>query len=338
MAKILVLGGTGAFGSYLVDELLGRGHSVDVVSLDNIISDNAQLRYIKANAKEAGFMEGLLSNGYDAIVDFLVYLKSEFERYYPLLLASTRHYIFLSTYRVYAESMTPLTESSPRMLDVSTDQAYLAEDEREYSLYKAREEDALRGSSFRNWTILRPSISYSKRRFQLVTLEANSLIPHMRQGKPVILPEEAMDKQTTMTWAGDSARMMAALVLNERAYGEAYTIATAEHLTWREVAQIYAQVGGLQYITVDTETYLRVWGDSSRYARFQLAYDRLFQRVVDNTKILAISGLRQEDMMPLREGLRRELTALPADADFGPCPAGERMDAYIESIQGGRTR
>ena len=43
--KILVLGGTGAMGVYLVPELLRMGYRVDVVSLDDIKSDNPNLTY-----------------------------------------------------------------------------------------------------------------------------------------------------------------------------------------------------------------------------------------------------------------------------------------------------
>ncbi len=334
MSRILVLGGTGAFGTYLVGELLAAGNRVDVVSLDDVVSGDERLRYIKADAKEIPFLQRLLAENYDAIVDFMVYYKSEFRQRYEMLLGAADHYVFLSTYRVYAQSNGPLTESSPRLLDVMTDPAYLAEDEYEYALYKAREEDMLQESSRRNWTILRPSITYSKRRFQLVTLEANTLIPRARQGKAVLLPEEALDRQTTMTWAGDAAKMMAAIVKNERAYGETYTIATAEHHTWREVARMYEEICGLKYHAVDTETYLRIWGAGSRYARFQLLYDRLFERIIDNRKILSISGLRQSEFTPLGEGLRKELSALPETVDFGKSEAGERMDQYLQSKEG----
>ena len=48
---VLVLGGTGAMGRYLVPELLAAGHSVDVVSLDDMSSDDPMLHYIKGNVK-----------------------------------------------------------------------------------------------------------------------------------------------------------------------------------------------------------------------------------------------------------------------------------------------
>lgn len=334
MAKILVFGGTGAFGVYLIDELLSKGHTVDVVSLDEMLSSNERLHYIKANAKDMGFLKECLAKQYDGIVDFMLYFTSEFKERYELFLQNTAHYIYLSTYRIYADCQTPITENSPRLMEVITDPIYQNEAEREYSLYKAKGEDMLRSSGYTNWTILRPSISYSKRRFQLVTLEANTLIHRMRQGRTVVLPEEAMNKQTTMTWAGDSAKMMAALLFNEKAYGETYTIATAEHHTWKEVAEIYRELCGLKYVTTDNASFLYIWSPASCYGRYQLFYDRLFQRVIDNTKVLTDTGLRQSQMMPLYEGLKRELAALPSDYSVGSdnTETDIRMDAFLHSI------
>ena len=126
MKKALLLGGTGALGVYLTPELLKLGYKVDVVSLDDVKSDKENLTFIKADAKEIPFAENLVKNNYDVIVDFMVYFSpEEFKPYMTLYLNSCSHYIFLSSYRVYADSAEPITENSPRLLDVSTDNAFL---------------------------------------------------------------------------------------------------------------------------------------------------------------------------------------------------------------------
>lgn len=332
MSKFLILGGTGALGTYLVEELLHRGHTVHVVSLDDKASDDPRLVYFKGNAYDNDYLAGLLKNGYDGMVDYMIYTQSEqFAARMPLLLENLKHYIFLSTYRIYADSKTPITEESDRLMDVSADEAFLKSND--YAIYKAEEEDLLQHSNYRNWTVIRPSITFSKRRFQLVTLEAEILIPRIRAGKTVVLPESAMEVQSTMTWSGDSAKMVASLLLNKSAFGERYTIATAEHQSWRQVAEYYKEIAGMKYITVDTETFLQIWALGGTHARYQLVYDRLFERAVDNRKILKISGLKQEELMPLKEGLRREYEALPADAFInlsdGHKAVHQRMDAYL---------
>ncbi|NLB40755.1 MAG: hypothetical protein GX815_00555 [Clostridiales bacterium] len=132
-----------------------------------------------------------------------------------------------------------ITEASPRLLDVSQDKNYLGWEEIEYSLYKARQEDVLRASYFGNWTIVRPAITFSKFRYQLVTLEANVVIHRAMNKLPVLLPEEALPVQGTMSWAGDVAKMLSRLILNSRAYKETYTLATSEHNSWQEIADYY---------------------------------------------------------------------------------------------------
>ena len=61
MKKILVPGGTGAMGVYLVPELLKLGYSVDVLSLDDVNSDNPNLRYIQGNAMDYDYIAELLN-------------------------------------------------------------------------------------------------------------------------------------------------------------------------------------------------------------------------------------------------------------------------------------
>ena len=103
MKKVLVLGATGAMATYLVPMLLEEGMQVTGVSLDDVSSDHPNLEYVKANAMDIPFLKAELAKGYDAVVDFMVYNTKElFEEYYKLFLDNTEHYIFLSTYRIYA--------------------------------------------------------------------------------------------------------------------------------------------------------------------------------------------------------------------------------------------
>lgn len=331
--KVLILGGTGAMGVYLVPELLSMGYQVHVAALDGFESlprDNLRLSCTNCNAKDEDTLRRLLKAEYDAVVDFMIYGTEEFRKRYQLFLENTDHYIFFSSYRVYA-GQTPVSENSPRLLDVSDDKEFLATED--YALYKAREEDILMQSGYLNWTAVRPAITYSKRRFQLVTLEAAVVVHRMLCGKTLILPQEAMPVQGTMTWAGDVAKMLARLILNKDAYRGIFTVSTAEHHTWKEIAGYYKKIGGLNYITVDADTYINVIAEGDRHAKWQLSYDRLFDRVIDNRKILNVTGLKQADFMPLYDGLKMELSALPQDFDWSGMVhynINERMDAYLK--------
>lgn len=306
--RVLLIGGTGAIGTYLAPELASRGFDVFVTSRSERESTTEGITYVQGNARvDEAFMEEQLRQHYDAIVDFMVYNTGGFKNRYEQFLDSTDHYVFLSSYRVFADAgMTPLTEESPRLFDVVDDPDYRATDE--YALTKARQEELLHRSERTNFTIVRPAITYSKERFQLGTMEAREFIGKAVCGKAVPFAEEMLDKQTTMSWAGDVAKMIAPLVLNEAAFGETFIVSTAEHHSWREIIDIYHEQIGLTVKPVPLKKYQNKIGRP-----WQIKYDRMYDRIVDNSKILAFTGLKQSDFLPLKDGLSRELEQFLSD-------------------------
>ena len=243
--RILLLGGTGAIGASVAPELLRRGFSVYITSRSAHASNEPGVTYLQGNAKDEAFLDELLAERFDAIIDFMIYTTESFSARYEKLLSSTEHYVFLSSYRVYGDNGSkPITEQSPRLLDSVNDPEYLKTDE--YGLTKARQENILRAGTRKNFTIIRPAITYAGDRFQLGTMEANEFLVRVKDHKTVIFPKEMLKKQATMTWAGDVGKMIARLVLNEKAYGETYTAATAEHHTWGEILKTYRRILGMR--------------------------------------------------------------------------------------------
>jgi hypothetical protein len=64
--------------------------------------------------------------------------------------------------------------------------------------------------------------------------------------------------------------------------------------------------------------------------RWQLEYARLFRRITDNSKVLALTGLKQEEMMPMYDGLRLEIANIPKDFVPADSERGLRMDEYLK--------
>lgn len=263
--------------------------------------DEGNIHYIEGNAKDDDFLLPLLANGYDCIIDFMVYSTFEFVDRYKQLLAAAKQYIFLSSYRVYADNgLEPITEESPLLLDVVKDAKYRKTDE--YALTKARQEKLLRESGCGNYTIVRPSVTFSKLRFQLGTLEAGVLIHRMLQKRPVVFARDILKKQAAFSWAGDVAEMIECLILNPKALGEIFNVCSAEKQTWGDVAGYYREIAGLEIVPVDLKTYAKIAG-----GWYQIMYDRMVDRVMDNSKILGLMGKTQKDLHPVRETLAGEL-------------------------------
>lgn len=303
MSKILILGGTGAMGIYLTEELKKTNHEVFVTSRSSH-ENCGNIRYIQGDAKDCSFLFPLLEQKFDCIVDFMIYNTFEFVDRYRKILSCCRQYIFSSTYRVYADNgLEPINENSPKLLDVSTDKTYLKTDE--YALTKARQENLLRESGMKNWTIIRPSITFSKKRFQLGTLEAGVILPLARKKCPVILPAEMLDKYSAVSWGGYTAKMIAALILNPEAFGEAFNVCSSEMLTWKDVASYYHTLTGLTVFPVSLDEYIKVIG-----GKYQVMYDRMYNRIMDNSKILNLMGLTPKDLLPAKDALALELADL----------------------------
>lgn len=330
MKQVLVLGATGAMGRYLVPALAQNGYCVDAISLDDAPAPLEHVKYYKQNAMDDTVLARILQQKkYDAIVDFMLYAEAEFYKRHELLLQNTRHYIFLSSYRVYADLECPIKESSPRLLEVSEDSEFLGYVDTEYALFKAREEDILRRSPYINWTILRPSMVYSTYRYQLVGLEAPTFIARAQKGKPVILPENAMELHAALTWSGDITKMILGLLLNENAYGETYTAASGETITWAEVTEIYKTILHADILTVSREEYAKIF-KPFRGEWYKHLYDRFYDRVIDNSKILQVTGLTASDFTGFKTAVSRELERIKDKADWQESAISAKMDEYLE--------
>ena len=328
--KVLVLGATGAMGKYLVPRFAEMGYQVDGVSFDDVTSGLPNVTYLKANAKDKDVLRQLLAKKYDGIVDFMIYPTGDLPYYLPQMLDHTDHYIYLSSNRIYDNKEHPVKESSPRLIDTADNLILRNSDD--YSIYKARGENIVRALPKKNWTIIRPAITYSLMRYQLVTLEAPNTVGRAFAGKAVVVPEQARDVQATMSWAGDVARMIAGLLFNEKARGEVFTVATAEHHTWGEIADYYKDICNLKAVWVDKEDYLKILNPDPYCpgARWQLEYDRLFDRIMDNSKVLAATGMKQEELMPLYDGLKHEIARCPRDFQW---PENKLMDDYLNKMK-----
>ena len=71
--KVLLLGGTGAMGVYLAPVLVKAGYQVYITSRKEHVSDDENIIFITGNAKNRDFIQELLKQNFDVIVDFMIY-------------------------------------------------------------------------------------------------------------------------------------------------------------------------------------------------------------------------------------------------------------------------
>ncbi|MGI6172513.1 MAG: hypothetical protein ACOYI8_01285 [Christensenellales bacterium] len=338
--KVLLIAGGGTLGSYTSYELLKAGCAVDVIALEDLKSLNKNLRYFKAYVDDALLKRLFEENRYDAIVDFIHYADPE--AYKPrarLLLANTDQLVFLSSYRVYDDAAHPISEDSPMLPDVSKDEYLLAHEN--YGIPKAKSERFLRSLGVKNFTILRPLISFSHFRLDLVTQGAAPLLFRSAAGKKILLPAASKDVVAGVGWAGNIGKMIARLLFNERALGEAFTLGTGEVNTWGQVADFYKDLLGSSFEWVDTVDYLENATPNTYMDRCMIYHDRLLDRTIDNRKLLAATGLAMRDFTHCYDGIVTELEILASRPDLVArfdTPTfraiSEKTDAYLASHKG----
>lgn len=307
---VLLIAGGGTLGTHTANELLRLGHRVEVLCLEEKVSVHKNLTYIRGNATLDYLEKFLDGRYYDGIVNFIHYTSVEdYRPVHFLLTAHTGHLVFLSSYRVYADLMHPIREDAPRLLDVVHDDEEFLKNEN-YALPKARCEDFLRAETDNTkWTIVRPVISFSANRFDILMDSGDTVITRAMAGEPLYMPTYAANFTAGLDWAGNSGKLIANLLFKDAARGEAFTVSSAQGLTWKNVADIYTELLGLEVVWVDNDTYME---KNPRllpggWAHYMYVYDRVYDRPIDNGKILRVTGLQKSDFTPIREGIRYEL-------------------------------
>lgn len=298
--NILILGGTGAIGSYVSNILKNKGYCIYVTSRkkqenkDNVV-------YIQGNAKELNFLGKLCEKHWDVIIDFMVYTLSELTERIDILLNSTNQYVFISSARVYADNSI-ITEDSTRLLDICQDKEYVTSDE--YAIVKAKQENLLLKGKRRNWTIIRPSLTYSEYRLQLGVYEKENWLYRALHGRSIVFSEDLMDKYYTMSYGKDVAEGIANLIGRNDSLGEIFNIVINKAYQWKDILNIYLNV--LEEKTNQKPNVIltkKCTNLDLPYAKYQVLYGRYYNRHFDNKKIDKIINT-SEWLLP-EEGLKK---------------------------------
>ena len=121
-------------------------------------------------------------------------------------------------------------------------------------------------------------------------------------GRTIVFPKDIASKKTSLTYGPDVAGAIAELIGNEKAYGQAFHITTDESHTWGEILDFYCdkieKITGQRpkvKLVENSDGLMTVWN------KWQIKYDRLYNREFNNAKIETVRG--KYDYKPTFEGL-----------------------------------
>lgn len=284
MINILLIGGTGVIGKSLTEELLlSKNFSVFITTRNTNLSSSSEITYIYGDSLDEFFIKNIIdSHDFDVIVDFMVYPTSLFSKLVSYFLNNCMHYIFLSSYRVYSDSGNKkLTEESLRLIDDTTINYNYRKSE-EYAIKKAKQENILFEKNMKNWTILRPSITFGKNRIQLFCFECSFYLPRIMNDLPIVIPKYIKDIKTTYTDSNFSAKYILNIINNKNHFTQVFNLCSDFNTTWGNIFDFFSKELDAKFIEVDFEQF-----KSLHVNLYQVKFDRMLNRNLSNSKLLS---------------------------------------------------
>lgn len=227
--KVLVTGGTGFVGTYVVNQLLGRGHAVAVLARDPGKTRNRYNRPVQAVSGNVLDPESLAraAAGRDAVVHLVGIIHEKGEQTFDRM------------HREATENVLAAAKAAGARRYVHMSAMGTSEDApSEYGRTKAAGEKAVRASD-RDWTIFRPSVVFGPGDGFV------SLLAPIVRGNPGFIP--VIGRGATRfqpVSAHDVARLFADALEKPETVGKAYEVGGPDVLTLNDIyREIAAAVG-----------------------------------------------------------------------------------------------
>lgn len=325
--NVLCLGGTGLISTAISRQLEEAGHDVTCftrgkteASLPDGVTFHHGDRNLRADLESVADRVDP-----DCVIDMICFEPGQARTAIDVFADSVEQYIVCSTVDVYRRptARMPATESATRESEVD------AQPLTEYAANKAAVEDVFIAASDRDFetTIIRPWSTYGDSGPLLHTLGSGTYyIDRIRRGKPVIVHGDG-----TSLWGpchrDDVARAFVAAVGNERAYGEAYHVTSAETMTWKQYHRRVAaalEAPEPDLVCIPTDVLAAAVPDRTDLLEGHLQYTTVF----DNAK--ARRDLDFEYTIPFETGVSRLVSNLEAADEIEPWDR-TNDDAIIEA-------
>lgn len=282
--KILVIGGMGIIGGAITEAAALKGYDVYVLSRRKLSEKWSKLgiKGIAGNWLNDSFAEKAVSEGYDVIVDTLVFDETRLMQSAKIVDGHCKHYIYISTDSVYPHPADNLSEDE----DINIDEVYW-----DYGINKLKAERCLyeNGGNYRfNWTCIRPTITFGDTRIPVGYSSKRgtyTLADRIINGKPIIRFDNPNTRHA-ICHASIFGKAVVGLFLNEKSFGQSYHISDDHAYTYDEIFRAIENILGVKgiYVYVSTDKIKKY----SKSLYEEMIYDKNPNFTLDNNKIKSI--------------------------------------------------
>ena len=298
--NILIIGGSGILSTDFTRRCLDAGHAVYMVNRGKrtaFIDNRATLIIADwRNECEEQLKEKLECYRFDVVIDFLTFNVEQLKKTLRIVKDKFQQYIFISSATAYkdVDDGVMITEDMP-----------IGNEKWSYADNKSKCEKYLEQTDV-CYIIIRPYVTFGDSRipFQIIPDGYQfTLLARIIEEKPILLYNQG-EAICTLTSTRDFAEALFGLLLNSKAYKEAFHITSNNVQTWNEVyMEICRLLNKPSYPISMTQS------DVHRYfPEFEsiLNGDKGRNMIFDNSKILATVG---EDVFQtnLRTGMEASI-------------------------------
>jgi nucleoside-diphosphate-sugar epimerase len=237
--RVLFLGGTGNISTACVEQALGRGHDVGILTRGHRPSPPG-VEAIVGDRHDPEALRRAAAGRWDAVADFLAYAPAQVDAVVSAFAGRTGQYVFIGTAAAYdkVNGRLPITEDAP-----------LANPFWEYARLKIACEETVQRAHQEGRllaTIVRPSYTYGPTWIPSgFGGQDYTVVDRMRRGRPVVCPGDG-SALWVMTHASDFAVAFVGLLGHPGALGEAFHITSDEILTWDAIYETIARAAEVE--------------------------------------------------------------------------------------------
>ncbi len=251
--KILVIGGSGHVGSFLVPQLTAADHSVFIATRGTTAvrgySDVSGAQFISCDASRPATLEPLAHMGFDTVIDF----PGTAYNVWQVLRKHTKHIIACGSLWMYGKPHTLPTPEALQSPCPFEGYARRFAEINEMIVQSGQDGNAV-------FTAIMPPNICGPGKIPLEPMGGRSAAVHadMAAGKPITLPEGA-DCTISPCHAADIAALFALAAQNpDAAAGQIFNVGPAYGLTAEQFVQAYADIYGVDIpiVRVPWQTYI----------------------------------------------------------------------------------
>lgn len=236
--KVLLIGGSGNISPAIAAQLLRMGADVTVFNRGNHeVPGTHQITGDRYDLPD--FIGKVAAHDFDCVIDMICYHPKDAQALVDAFSGRIKQLIFCSTVNTYIAPAPfyPITEETP----IGADPAF------EYAHEKVLCEQLLQSAAAKGafaLTIIRPGATGNDETTPIALLgDGLGLMHRMLSGKPIMVMGDGSSLWAT-AHRDDVGKAIAHAALNPKAYGEGYTIASEQAMTWERYYEIAAEALG----------------------------------------------------------------------------------------------